>query len=307
MNASASEVAAQAAAEGKLDDNLAQLDLHLTYLWRVHGVDYYGGREVWDAVLAVCCSCFASHAGLSRAGRLVRPSTTCLRRLGSAMGFAWSVVRHHVGGATAVDVPGSSSTPAGSCCAPCPIQAEHGAWGTGVQPGKAQPAATRAQDAALRPARGGGAEFPCRRCLGFRAWGLRVTQYTNGCGSVTSVQVMGSPACRPCPHAVLLQPSGAAGGSACGCQNKNIHVQQLYTSWALGSHGAQQDAEAACSLGLLRQHACSQCVGASCPGWLLCSCSWASRQECSRVSGSAQHCQRFSKSSGSCSVSCSCK
>ncbi len=28
---------------------LGQLDLVLTWLWRVHGVDYYGGMEVVDA------------------------------------------------------------------------------------------------------------------------------------------------------------------------------------------------------------------------------------------------------------------
>ena len=42
----AAQDASQAAAEDRLEDNLAQLDLYLTYLWRVHGIDYYGGREV---------------------------------------------------------------------------------------------------------------------------------------------------------------------------------------------------------------------------------------------------------------------
>ena len=75
--ASTSEVAAQAAAEDRLDDNLAQLDLHLTYLWRVHGVDYYGGREVGNAVLEsfflLCCLCcfLSQHLWASQAGKLV--------------------------------------------------------------------------------------------------------------------------------------------------------------------------------------------------------------------------------------------
>jgi hypothetical protein len=32
--------------DSALLDRLGQLDLLLTWLWRVHGIDYYGGREL---------------------------------------------------------------------------------------------------------------------------------------------------------------------------------------------------------------------------------------------------------------------
>ena len=31
-----------------LDEKAGKLDLHLAYLWRVHGVDYYAGKELAD-------------------------------------------------------------------------------------------------------------------------------------------------------------------------------------------------------------------------------------------------------------------
>lgn len=29
--------------EGNYEESVAKLDMQLTYLWRVHGIDYYGG------------------------------------------------------------------------------------------------------------------------------------------------------------------------------------------------------------------------------------------------------------------------
>ena len=45
----ASEVVAAVVDESNLSESLGRLDLLLTYLWRVHGVDYYAGYELTAA------------------------------------------------------------------------------------------------------------------------------------------------------------------------------------------------------------------------------------------------------------------
>ena len=82
--ATANGTALPAAGPGTPEERIRSLDLQLTYLWRVHGVDYYAGAEVGRAA---CTGCPARRVPKHAAG--------CLSP--ARAGQVCSSLRHHSG------------------------------------------------------------------------------------------------------------------------------------------------------------------------------------------------------------------